>query len=250
MAKAFDLLHPGMQRRLWDMKWTELRPIQTEAIQLLCGGTHTDCIIASPTASGKTEAAFLPVLSMIADDAEGGVRAMYIGPLKALINDQFGRLEQLCTRMEMPVHRWHGDVDETARKALLKTPSGILLITPESLEAMFVLRPTQLPSIFSRLSFVVIDEMHAFLGSVRGAQLLSQLHRLRMRTGADAIRIGLSATVGSPEDASDGSGRRPSVRSSSGSMARTRLKYRVWESTEGRRQARDLAPVRPQGLPC
>jgi len=196
MTQTFQLLHPAVQRKLWDMKWTELRPIQVEAIEHLIGGTPTDCIIASPTASGKTEAAFLPVLSAIADEPSGGVRAMYIGPLKALINDQFGRIEQLCERMEMPVCRWHGDVDDGPRKALLARPAGILLITPESLEAMFVLRPSQLAGLFGRLAYVVIDEMHAFLGSPRGAQLISQLHRIRIRTGADPIRIGLSATLG------------------------------------------------------
>lgn len=196
MTSAFDLLHPTVQRKLWDMKWTELRQIQVEAIQHLLGGTPTDSIIESPTASGKTEAAFLPVLSAIADEPFGSVRVMYIGPLKALINDQFGRVEQLCERMEMPVCRWHGDVDDGPRKALLARPGGVLLITPESLEAMFVLRPTMLPALFGKLAYVVIDETHAFLGSERGAQLISQLHRLRVRAGCDPIRVGLSATLG------------------------------------------------------
>lgn len=196
MSKAFQLLHPAVQRKLWDMRWTELRPIQVDAIEHLLGGTPTDCIISSPTASGKTEAAFLPVLSALADEPSSGIRAMYIGPLKALINDQFGRIEALCARMEMPVHRWHGDVDDGARKSVLASPAGILLITPESLEAMFVLRPAQLPALFGRLAYVVIDETHAFLGTERGAQLISQLHRLRIRAGTDPIRIGLSATLG------------------------------------------------------
>lgn len=198
---AFQLLHTTVQRKLWDMKWTELRPIQEDAIAHLLGGAPTDCIISSPTASGKTEAAFLPVLSAIADDPAGGIRAMYVGPLKALIDDQFGRLEELCARMEMPVHRWHGDVGDGARRAVLAAPSGVLLITPESLEAMFVLRAARLPALFGRLAYVVIDETHAFLGTQRGAQLISQLHRLRVSTGADPIRIGLSATLGDPDAA-------------------------------------------------
>src|SRR5689334_3816071 len=130
---AFQLLHATVQRKLWDMKWTALRPIQEDAIAHLLGGAPTDCIISSPTASGKTEAAFLPVLSAIAGDPAGGIRAMYVGPLKALIDDQLGRLEELCARMEMPVHRWHGDVGDGARRAVLGAPSGVLLITPESL---------------------------------------------------------------------------------------------------------------------
>ncbi|WP_437879127.1 DEAD/DEAH box helicase [Sorangium sp. So ce513] len=200
MAFPFDLLHEGVRRRLWEMKWTALRPIQDRAIEHLLAD-RGDCVIAAPTAGGKTEAAFLPILSRIADDAAGGVRAMYIGPLKALINDQFGRVADLCARMAIPVHRWHGDVGAAQRRALLGRPSGVLLITPESLEAMFVLRPTQMPAIFGRLAYVVIDEMHAFIGSVRGAQLKSQLHRLRERCGCDPVRVGLSATLGDPEAA-------------------------------------------------
>lgn len=200
MTTAFELLHRSVQQKLWEMDWKELRPIQAKSIRHLLLSTG-DCVISSPTASGKTEAAFLPVLSAIADAPGGSVRAMYIGPLKALINDQFRRLEDLCERMEMPVHKWHGDIDATARRALLDAPSGVLLITPESLEAMFVLRPAQIPRIFARLSYVVIDELHAFLESERGAQLRSLLHRLRLRAGCDPVRIGLSATIGDPQRA-------------------------------------------------
>ncbi len=200
MTTAFDLLHRDVQRKLWDMNWTELRSIQDQAIRhLLLGGG--DAVISSPTASGKTEAAFLPVLSAIADSPMGSVRAMYIGPLKALINDQFRRVEDLCQRLEMPVCKWHGDVGDGAKHHLLAAPGGILLITPESLEAMLVRRPTTMPRLFGRLSFVVVDEMHAFMGTERGAQLISQFHRLNARAGCDPIRIGLSATLGDPESA-------------------------------------------------
>ncbi len=201
MPAAFDLLHPNVQRKLWDMGWTDLRAIQDQSIRHLLSGGGGDAVIASPTASGKTEAAFLPVLSAIADTPEGSVRAMYVGPLKALINDQFRRVEDLCGRLEMPVCKWHGDVNDTAKQRLLTSPAGILLITPESLEAMFVRRPTSIPRLFGKLAFVVIDEMHAFMGSERGAQLVSQLHRLKLRAGCDPVRIGLSATLGDPETA-------------------------------------------------
>ena len=200
MPGAFELLHPKVQRKLWDMRWTELRPIQTKAIEHLIG-RRGDCIIASPTAGGKTEAAFLPIISIIADDSLGGVRAMYISPLKALINDQFRRLEDLCSRLDLPIHKWHGDVSDGQRRALLDRPSGILLITPESLEAMFVLRPTHMPALFQRLAHVVVDEVHAFMGTVRGAQLQSQLHRLHLRCSCNPVRVGLSATIGDPKRA-------------------------------------------------
>lgn len=197
MSSQYERLHVDVRRRLNEMRWQALRPIQDAAIDHLMSG-RGDCVIAAPTAGGKTEAAFLPILSMVADDWSDGVRAMYVGPLKALINDQFRRMGELCERMELPVHRWHGDVGDTQRKALLSRPSGVLLITPESLEAMFVLRPTQMPDIFKKLAFIVIDEMHSFIGSVRGAQLQSQLFRLAQRCSVSPVRVGLSATLGDP----------------------------------------------------
>ncbi len=197
---GFDLLDPAIQRRLWEMKWEALRPIQDKAIEHLIG-RKGDCIIAAPTSGGKTEAAFLPILSLIAHDSGPGARVLYISPLKALINDQFGRIEDLCKRLDVAVHKWHGDVDQTAKHAFLTQPSGVLLMTPESLEAMFVLRPTKMASLFAGLAFVVIDELHALIGSVRGAQLQSQLFRLTQRCSVDPVRVGLSATIGDPSAA-------------------------------------------------
>ncbi len=194
MSTAFDRLHPGLQRHLWDMQWRELHPIQVAAIHHIVAG-RGDTLITAPTAGGKTEAAFLPILSKIADDPGPGFRAIYVGAVKALINDQFRRLEDLCERLEVPVHRWHGDVGQGARKKALKTPAGVLLITPESLEAMFVLRPTELPRLFGGLGYVVVDELHAFIGTERGAQLRSLMHRIERRCDCAPARIGLSATI-------------------------------------------------------
>jgi ATP-dependent Lhr-like helicase len=106
---AFALLHPGVQRAIFEMGWKELRPIQAQAIHTLLEGTG-HALICAATASGKTEAAFLPIISRLAEGAQDSIRAIYVGPLKALINDQFSRLDRLCERMEIPVHRWHGDV--------------------------------------------------------------------------------------------------------------------------------------------
>lgn len=192
---AFSLLHPAIQRELYRMGWKSLREIQTQAIRgLLQGSGHL--IVTASTAGGKTEAAFLPILSSIVDAPAGGVRALYIGPLKALINDQFRRLEELCERAEIPVHRWHGDVGQAARKAFLAAPAGVLLITPESLEAMFVNRPAELSQLFGRLSYVVIDELHAFIGTERGVHLRSLLSRLSQKCAAPYRLVGLSATLG------------------------------------------------------
>ncbi len=194
---AFYLLHSAIQRQLWDMKWTHLRPLQVQAIQaILSGKDHL--ILSAATASGKTEAAFLPIISKIADEPKGGIQALYVGPLKALINDQFGRIRDLCGHLEVPVHHWHGDVSATDKKRLIDHPGGVLLITPESLESLFVNRAPYLQKLFGRLKFVVIDELHSFLGNERGLHLRSLLCRLRLVQQAGEIfrLIGLSATIG------------------------------------------------------
>lgn len=193
---AFQLLHEGVRRKLWDLKWPELRPLQRDAIRaILERPGHV--VLSAATAAGKTEAAFLPVLSAIADDAEnGGVRAIYVGPLKALINDQFARVEELCRHLDVPVHRWHGDVGAGDKAKLVESPGGVLLITPESLESLFVNRSRYLTKLFAGLRFVVIDEMHAFLGNERGRHLRSLLYRLAALTETPLRIIGLSATLG------------------------------------------------------
>ncbi|MEU0532158.1 DEAD/DEAH box helicase [Amycolatopsis tolypomycina] len=180
---------------MWQQGWSELRDVQDAAIPAILGG-DTDVLIGAATAAGKTEAAFLPICSKLADHSGPGIQALYVGPLKALINDQFRRTEELCEALEIRTHRWHGDVAGTRKQALLRAPSGILLITPESLEAMFVLRGTQITRLFGALQYVVVDELHSFLGTERGAQLLSQLHRLEIAVKRRVPRIGLSATLG------------------------------------------------------
>ncbi|WZO96063.1 DEAD/DEAH box helicase [Isosphaeraceae bacterium EP7] len=192
---AFSRLHPKVQESLYRMRWTKLRQIQVEAIHEMLDGDG-DLVISANTAAGKTEAAFLPILSRIVDDHLGGVRAVYAGPLKALINDQFLRLERLCELAEVPVHKWHGDVGKSARKRLLERPSGILLITPESIESLFINHPHRLATLFPRLEFFVIDEAHSFLGNERGAHLRSLMTRLGEKSGVPVRRIGLSATLG------------------------------------------------------
>jgi ATP-dependent Lhr-like helicase len=198
---AFGLLHPAMQEQLYQMRWRQLRPIQVEAIhRVLEGGNHL--VLAARTAGGKTEAAFLPILSRLLEQRAAGVRALYVGPLKALINDQFRRLEDLCARTAIPVHRWHGDVSQSAKKKLLDTPAGVLLITPESIESLFINHPERLGTLFGRLLFVVVDELHAFPGTERGAHLQSLLARLTVRSRERVRLLGLSATLGDDRDAS------------------------------------------------
>jgi len=180
------------------MKWTRLRPIQVESIRAILQ-ENEHLIITANTAGGKTEAAFLPILSRLVDEPLGSVRAVYAGPLKALINDQFRRLEDLCERTEIPVHRWHGDVGQSTKKALLKEPSGVLLITPESIESLFVNHAQKLPGVFGNLEFIVVDELHSFIGTERGAHLKSLLMRVMAKSRQRVRLVCLSATLGDVE---------------------------------------------------
>jgi ATP-dependent Lhr-like helicase len=197
-SAAFHALHPRIQRWLWKQEWGELRAIQEEAIPVILGlaKENSDLVIAAATAGGKTEAAFLPILTALAEHPGGSVQTLYVSPLKALINDQFQRLELLCAELEIPVHRWHGDVAASRKRQVLNAPGGILIITPESLEALFITQGTRVRPLFDRLAFVVVDELHAFLGSERGRQLQSLLHRVELAVRRRVPRIALSATLG------------------------------------------------------
>jgi ATP-dependent helicase Lhr and Lhr-like helicase len=194
-SASFDLLSEPVRRWIWQNGWDELRDIQERAIPVLLEGT-ADVIIAAATAGGKTEAAFLPLISRIAGKAGRGFKLLYISPLKALINDQFRRLEELCEAVDLPVHKWHGDVSATTKTKARRDPDGIVLITPESIEALFVRRGIEIAGLFAPLEAVVIDELHAFIGNERGTQLQSLLRRLEVVLGRPVRRIGLSATLG------------------------------------------------------
>lgn len=173
--------------------------LQEQAINAVFDNDN-DLLITTGTASGKTEAAFLPVLSLIAEEPTGSVKALYIGPLKALINDQFRRLELLCEAGGIPIHRWHGDVGGNQKSKLIEQPGGVLQITPESIESLFINKTSHLQRLFGGLQFIVVDEVHSFMESDRGVQLRSQLQRIeKYARSARPRRIGLSATVGDQE---------------------------------------------------
>lgn len=199
-SSAFDALAEPVKRWVWRQKWPSLRDVQEKAIPAILDGG--DVVISARTAAGKTEAAFLPLISRVLAKSEGqdrdvGFSLLYVSPLKALINDQHRRLESLAELCELPLHRWHGDVSGDAKKRARERPYGIVLITPESLEALLVRRGREAPKLFSALEAVVIDELHAFIGSERGVQLQSILTRIEIATRRDRIdRIGLSATLG------------------------------------------------------
>lgn len=190
---SFDLLSEPIRKFIRDKGWEQLRPIQNAAISKILSSDE-NFILASRTASGKTEAAFLPILSKV-NFNDSGVQVLYISPLIALINDQFYRVEELCKNLEVTVTKWHGEANKTQKERLIKQPTGIVLITPESLEAMFVNKPFNVRHLFSNLKYVVIDEIHSFIGTDRGIQLKSILSRLQRVNSNSFSIIGLSATM-------------------------------------------------------
>lgn len=195
MTSPYHRLAPFIQDYIYSQGWADLRPVQVEACRVIFE-TDAHLLVASGTASGKTEAAFLPVLTLLHDTPSTTVGVLYIGPIKALINDQFDRLTTLLQQADIPVSAWHGDITQSRKKQLLKQPKGILQITPESLESLLINQSTALERLFGALRFVIIDEIHAFIGSDRGAQILCQLSRLAQMTQNQPRRIGLSATLG------------------------------------------------------
>ena len=198
MSDPFQLLAPFIQEYIRRERWDELRPVQLAAIPAILE-TENHVLLSSPTASGKTEAAFLPIISALVERPPESIGALYISPLKALINDQFQRLDGLLEGSDIPLQAWHGDVAQGAKQRFLREGRGILQITPESLEAMLMRRHLDLGRLFHDLRFVVLDEVHAFINSDRGRQVLCQLQRLQHVQQHPARRIGLSATIGEPE---------------------------------------------------
>ncbi len=198
-SRAYELYHPHIQRWIYERGWDRLRDVQERAAESIISGAR-DVILASATASGKTEAALLPICTALADlrDAgvDAGLGALYVSPLKALINDQYDRIVELCEPLDLPVHRWHGDAPASGKARVLRSPAGLLLITPESLEALFVRHGNRVRRIFGGLRYVVVDELHSFIGTERGAQLQSLLHRVELSAGRRVPRIALSATLG------------------------------------------------------
>jgi ATP-dependent Lhr-like helicase len=195
MSDAFYRLAPFIQDFIYYNKWTELRGIQVAACEVIFD-TDSNLLLSSGTASGKTEAAFLPVLTELYNKPSSSVGVLYISPLKALINDQFKRLEQLILESNIPVCKWHGDASIAKKNHLIKHPAGILQITPESLESLLINKRGTCLKLFSDLRYIIIDEVHHFMRDVRGVQVLCQLERLQNITRIEPRRIGLSATLG------------------------------------------------------
>ncbi|MBE6587420.1 MAG: DEAD/DEAH box helicase [Ruminococcaceae bacterium] len=195
---VFSKYAPFVKDFIYRNNWESLRAIQVAAGDAIFN-TEDNVLLSASTASGKTEAAFFPILSEFYYDPPASVGALYIGPLKALINDQFSRLEELCLEADIPVWHWHGDVSQSHKARLLKNPSGVLQITPESLEALLMRKSGMITKLFCDLRYVVIDEVHSLMRGDRGGQTLCLIERLSRLAGVKPRRIGLSATIGDLE---------------------------------------------------
>ena len=247
---AFDRYAPFVQDYIYRNRWENLRAIQVAAADVLFN-TDDNLLLTASTASGKTEAAFFPIITLFSEDPPASVGAIYIGPLKALINDQFSRLTDLCAEADIPVWHWHGDVAQSHKSKLLKKPSGILQITPESLEALLLHKHSAIPKLFGDLRFVVIDEVHSLLRGDRGGQTLCLIERLSRLAGVNPRRIGLSATIGDPEATGEllsmGTGRKTLIPKVDAKGAKWRLSMEHFyvkdiQASEGK-QVQEALPV-------
>lgn len=192
--RYFTRLAPYIQDFIYRKRWDELREIQVEACRTILDTDH-HLLLCSGTASGKTEAAFLPALTKLWENPSASVGILYVSPLKALINDQFSRIEELLLESGIPVTKWHGDVSQSVKTKLVRNPQGVMQTTPESLQALLMRNRMGVIKLFSDLRFIVIDEVHYFMSDPRGTQLLCLIEQICRLTGCDPVRIGLSATM-------------------------------------------------------
>jgi ATP-dependent helicase Lhr and Lhr-like helicase len=196
---AFERLTGAVQYQIHNtLGFHELRPVQEQSIEAILEGKN--CVVLAPTAGGKTEAAFFPILSAMDAGDWKPVSVLYLSPIRALLNNQEARVARYAGTIGRRVFKWHGDTAQNQRRTFLKDPADILLTTPESLEAMMMSPKIPAARLFKGLRAVIIDEIHAFAGEDRGAHLAAILERLSRFCGVDVQRIGLSATVGNPEE--------------------------------------------------
>jgi ATP-dependent Lhr-like helicase len=196
---AFERLSPALRYQIVNgLGFSALRPVQAITIPPVLDGENV--VVLAPTAGGKTEAAFFPLLSRMDADDHRPVSLVYVSPIRALLNNQRARLDALCGLLGRRVFTWHGDVPQGERRRFVKEPADVLLTTPESLEVMLMSARVPARKLFSGLQAVVVDEVHAFVRDDRGGHLAAVLERLSRIAGRDVQRVALSATVGNPEE--------------------------------------------------
>jgi ATP-dependent Lhr-like helicase len=195
----FEMLHPLLRHHIVNsLGWTSLRPLQEQSIQAILAKAH--CLLIAPTAGGKTEAAIFPLLSQLLTEKSDGFTILYICPLRALLNNLYERVDAYCSMVGLRAGLWHGDVTAHHRRKLVDHPPHLLLTTPESLEAMLISQNGAARECLKNVRTIVVDEIHAFARDDRGTHMLAVMERIQSLTGRSLHRIGLSATVGNPEE--------------------------------------------------
>lgn len=194
MTDSYSLLNRDLRFYIHEKGWPALTKIQNASIKAFYT-TNNNLILSAPTASGKTEACFLPAISKVSS-WDKGIKILYISPLIALINDQFKRISDMCLDMDIPITSWHGEASQSKKEKIIANPRGIILITPESIEAMLVNKSELAKTFFLDVEYVIVDEIHSFLWGNRGLQLKSLLERILRYTYNAPRMIGLSATIG------------------------------------------------------
>ncbi|MGV9747772.1 DEAD/DEAH box helicase [Rhodococcus zopfii] len=196
---GFDLLDPVLQHHIVNtLGWPGLRPLQDESVAPIAAGS--DAILLAPTAGGKTEAAMFPILTRMQVQRWHGISVLYLCPLKALLNNLQPRIAEYAAWMGRDAMTWHGDVGQSVRARIKRDRPDVLLTTPESLESMLVSESVDAATVLGGVQAVVVDEVHAFAGDDRGWHLLAVLARLESLLGRKLQRVGMSATVGNPDE--------------------------------------------------
>lgn len=199
MGSNYFSLSEKVQNGISDkLKWNSLTQIQEETIPQILDGCN--CILIAQTAGGKTEAAFLPILSIIDNERLDPISVIYVSPIRALLNNQESRLKKLGKFIGVDAFKWHGEVDRTGKKNFKIEPKHILATTPESLEVMLMSDSYNSNELFENIRFIVIDEIHYFADNYRGSQLATIIERIQEFSKYDIQRVGLSATIGNPDE--------------------------------------------------
>ncbi len=226
MSDIFGRFAPFLQDYIYRSGWETLREVQVRAAEVLFDSDNS-LLLTSSTASGKTEAAFFPIISRLWEEPSSTFGALYVAPLKSLINDQFARLDEILDMSGLPVFHWHGDIAASHKNKALQNPCGILQITPESLESMLMNRNNDIVRLFGDLRYIVLDEIHTLTGTDRGNQILCQLCRIARLIGHDPVRVGLSATIGDTALAADWLGAGSARKVTVVGMKETRTAWRL-----------------------
>ena len=199
MREPFTLLSPPLKALLQETGIHAPTPPQAEAIPFIVLGENV--LVIAPTGSGKTEAALLPLIDkMVQDKNRQGISLLYITPLRALNRDLLKRLQVWSVKLGFTVEVRHGDTPQADRRRMAARPPDLLITTPETLQA--VLPGRRMRQHLRHVKAVVVDEVHELAGDRRGVQLTVGLERLREILKEGFQRVGLSATVGNPEEIS------------------------------------------------